>query len=69
MPDFSGVDVLDALVKEGIMDKQKIIVFTGSIDTEKENVPLFEKGIHSIIKKPFDIDNLIETIKKMPSDG
>ncbi len=24
MPDFSGVDVLDALVKEGIMDKQRI---------------------------------------------
>jgi len=68
MPDFSGVDVIDALVKEGIMDKQKIIVFTASTATQKEYGPLLEKGVHSIIKKPVDIDILIETIKKIPSD-
>jgi len=68
MPDFSGVDVIDALVKEGIMDKQKIIVFTASAATEKEFGPLLEKGVHSIIRKPIDIDDLMETIKKMPSD-
>ena len=68
MPDFSGVDVLDALVKEGIMDKQRILVFTGSTASEKEFGLLFEKGVHLIITKPVDIDLLIETIKKMPSD-
>jgi len=68
MPAFSGVDVIDALVKEGIMDKQKIIVFTASTATQKEFDPLLEKGVHSIITKPIDIDILIETIKKMPSD-
>jgi len=68
MPDFSGEDVLDALVKEGIMDKQKIIVFTASTATEKEYGPLLEKGVHSIITKPVDIDDLIETIRKMASD-
>ena len=67
MPDFSGVDVIDALVKEGIMDKQKIIVFTASTAAEKEFGPLLEKGVHSIIRKPIDIDDLMETIKKMPS--
>ncbi len=69
MPDFSGADVIDALVKEGIMNKQKIIVFTGSTATEGEFGSLLEKGIHSIIKKPVDIDDLIETIKKMSFDG
>ncbi len=68
MPDFSGEDVIDALVKEGIMDKQKIIVFTASTATQKEYGPLLEKGVHSIITKSVDIDILIETIKKMPSD-
>jgi len=68
MPDFTGVDVIDALVKEGIMDKQNIIAFTASVNTE-EFGPLLEKGVHSIITKPVDIDDLIETIKKMPSDG
>jgi len=62
MPDFSGEDVLDALVKEGIMDKQKIIVFTASTATDKEFGPLLEKGVHSIIKKPVDIDFLIFSI-------
>jgi len=69
MPDFSGEDVLNALVKEDIMDKQKIIVFTASKATEKEFGPLLEKGVHSVITKPVDIDLLIETIKKIPSDG
>jgi len=67
MPDFSGEDLIDALVKEDIMDKQNIIVFTASTATEKEFGPLLEKGVHSIITKPVDIDILIETIKKMPT--
>jgi len=67
MPDFSGEDVLDALVKEGIMDKQKIILFTASTATQKEFGTLLEKGIRSIITKPVNIDDLIETIQKMPS--
>ncbi len=68
MPDFTGQDVLDALVKEGIMDKHKIIVFTASALTKKETDLYSEKGVHSTISKPVEIDFLIETIKKMPSD-
>ena len=69
MPEFSGVDVIDALVKEGIMDKQKIVIFTASSATEKEYGPLLEKGAHSIIKKPLDVDELLETVKKIASEG
>ncbi len=68
IPDFSGMDVIDALVKEGIMDKQKIVIFTASSATEKEYGPLLEKGVHSILKKPLDVDALIETIKKIGSE-
>ncbi len=67
MPDFSGVDVVDALVKDGLMNKQKIIIFTASSATEKEYAPLLEKGAHSILKKPLDIDVLLETIHKIAS--
>ena len=69
MPDFSGVDVIDALVKEGIIKKQKIVIFTASSATEKEYGPLLEKGAHSIIKKPLDVDALLETVKKIASEG
>ncbi len=68
MPDFSGEDVIDALVKEGIMNKQKIIVFTASTPAEKEVGLLLEKGLHSLMTKPLDIDALIKTIRKMASD-
>ncbi len=69
IPDFSGVDVIDALVKEGIIDKQKVVIFTASSATEKEYGPLLEKGAHSIIKKPLDVDALLETVKKIASEG
>jgi len=69
MPDFSGVDVVDSLVKDGIMNKQKIVIFTASSATEKEYAPLLEKGAHSILKKPLDVDVLVETIRKIESEG
>ncbi len=68
MPDFSGVDVVDALVEAGIMNKQKVVIFTASSATEKEYGPLLEKGAHSIVKKPLDVDVLIETIQKIANE-
>jgi len=65
MPDFSGVDVVDVLVEEGIIRKQKIVIFTASSATEKEYAPLLERGAHSIVKKPLDVDDLLECINKV----
>ena len=69
MPDFSGVDVVDALVEAGIMKKQKVVIFTASSATEKEYGPLLEKGAHSIVKKPLDVDVLIETINNIANEA
>ncbi len=69
MPDFSGVDVVDALVEAGIMKKQKVVIFTASSATEKEYAPLLEKGAHSIVKKPLDVDVLIETINNIANES
>lgn len=68
MPDFSGVDVVDALVEAGIMTKQKVVIFTASSATEKEYGPLLEKGAHSIVKKPLDVDDLLETIQRIAAE-
>ena len=68
MPEFSGIDVIDALDKDGLMKKQKIVIFTASSATEKEYGPLLEKGAHSVIKKPLDIDLLVEHIKKIEAE-
>jgi len=68
MPDFSGVDVVDALVEAGIMTKQKVVIFTASSATEKEYAPLIEKGAHSIVKKPLDVDLLLKTIQNIANE-
>jgi DNA-binding response OmpR family regulator len=68
MPDFSGVDVVDALVEANIMNKQKVVVFTASSATEKEYSPLLEKGAHSILKKPLDVDDLLNAIKSLTTE-
>ncbi len=49
MPGFSGVDIIDILVKEGIMNKQKVVIFTGTSPTKKEIDRFLEKGVHSVL--------------------
>jgi len=68
MPDFCGTDVFDALVKEGIMNKQKVVIFTATSPTKKETDRFFEKGVHSILKKPVDPDDLSKFIHKLESE-
>jgi len=65
MPDFSGLDVLDALVNDGIINKQKIVVFTASPPSEEQSKSLFEKGVHSILTKPLDPDLLLDHLEKI----
>jgi len=68
MPEFSGMDVIDALVKEGIMKKQKVAILTATSPTEKEIELFLEKGAHSVLKKPMDPDVLSKFIHKLESE-
>ncbi len=68
MPEFSGADVIDALVKEGIMNKQKVVIFTAASPTKKDIDLFLEKGAHSVLKKPIDPDNLSEFVHKLESE-
>jgi len=68
MPEFSGMDVIDALVKEDIMKKQKVVIFTAASPTKKEIDLFLEKGAHSVLKKPVDPDDLTEFFGKLESE-
>ena len=68
MPEFSGADVIDALAKEGIMNKKKVVIFTATTPTEKEIEVFLEKGAHSILKKPVDPDELSKFVHKLESE-
>ena len=66
MPDFTGIDVIDALEAEGILDKQKIILFTASyLGLESLEQDLKNKGIYAILAKPADIDQIMEKIDEI----
>jgi len=51
MPDFTGLDVIDSLKNEGLLESKNIIIFTASSDKD-----LFERlknsGVKGILKKP-----------------
>jgi len=68
MPNFSGSDVIDALVKEGIMNKQKVVILTATSPTKEEIDQFLEKGAHSVLKKPYDPDALAKFVSKLESE-
>lgn len=67
MPEFSGIDVLDALTEKGLAKKQKIVLFTASIQTIESVEELKQKGAHSHILKPIDIDALMAKFAEIES--
>ncbi len=67
MPDFSGLDVLDAIQKDGIINKPIIVLFTASPPSEEARKSFFEKGVHSFLAKPVEPDVLLDHIEKINS--
>ena len=69
MPNFSGLDVLNALDEEGLCGQQPIVLFTASYlstsDMEKE---LINREIHSILSKPSDIDQIMQKINEIQAE-
>ena len=63
MPDFSGIDVIETLEKEGELKNQKIVLFTASSVANETIDHLLEKdGIKTCLKKPVKLGELVQTI-------
>jgi len=69
MPEFSGMDVMNSLVEEGIMNKQKVVIFTATTPTKKDMDLFLEKGAHSVLTKPIDADTLVAHVQKIESES
>jgi len=64
MPEFSGVDVIESLKKSNKIKDQKIILFTASSATDREIDKLLQyDGVKSCIRKPVDINVLINKVE------
>ena len=63
MPEISGIDVIESLEKRGELTKQKIIVLTASAITDEELADLLIRGVSKCLKKPIDLNRLLDVIK------
>jgi len=67
MPEFSGVDIIKQLVKDGTIKEKKIVVMTASAANDEELKNLVDLGVHSVLRKPVDIDAILDKIDEVNS--
>jgi DNA-binding response OmpR family regulator len=64
MPDFSGVDIVDYLKKEHLIESKNIVIFTASSVSNELFEGLKKIGVKDILKKPLDMNALEELIAR-----
>jgi len=67
MPEFSGIDVVNSLVKNGKMDKQKILVLTASSVSDHDIENLKKQGVKAFLKKPVKMGALLDVLENLSS--
>jgi len=67
MPEFSGIDIVNDLAKDGTIKEKKIVVMTASAVKEEQLKNLLDLGVHSILRKPVDIDAILDKIEEVGS--
>jgi len=65
MPELSGIDIIKNLAKDGTVKEKKIVVMTASAVHEDELDNLVDLGVHSVLRKPVDIDTLLDKIEEV----
>ncbi len=63
MPEFSGIDVVEALNKSGRIKEQKILILTASSGSNDELNELKTKGVKEVLKKPIQLDTLVAALE------
>jgi DNA-binding response OmpR family regulator len=64
MPDFSGIDIVDFLKKESLIESKNIVIFTASSVNNGLFDDLKKMGVKGILKKPVDMNALEELIAR-----
>ena len=65
MPNFSGVDVVNALEKDNSLKNYNIVLFTASSIKDSSVEELLKKGVRGIIRKPIEVEELEKQINKL----
>lgn len=67
LPEFSGVDLLDAIEKDGLLGNLKIIIITASSVVEKDFERFMKRGVAACLRKPVDLDEFLQKIEEVAS--
>jgi len=65
MPEFSGIDIVNSLEKNGMMDKQKILVLTASSVSDNEIENIKKLGVKEVLKKPVKLNALLTILENI----
>ncbi len=60
MPEFSGVEIVEELYKNGKIAKLNIVALTASSVSPDREEHLKKMGVKAILKKPIDPDELLD---------
>ena len=64
MPEFSGVNIVEELYKNGKITKLNIVALTASSVSADREEHLKMMGVKAILKKPIDPDELLEYLQQ-----
>lgn len=64
MPDFSGIDILDYLKKQNLLESKNIVIFTATSGNSNLIEELSKFGVKDILKKPVGMDDLEKLVRK-----
>jgi DNA-binding response OmpR family regulator len=67
MPELSGADIIGNLAEDDKIKLKNIVIITASAADDKELQKLIDLGVHSILRKPVDIDALLDKIEEVGS--
>ncbi len=67
MPEFSGIDIINNLAEDDIVKEKKIVVMTASAVNDDELKNLVNLGVHSVLRKPVDIDAILDKVDEVGS--
>lgn len=63
MPNVNGWDFLQKLKETGFLGKIPIIVISAHLRTDPQAI--LQMGVHAILPKPFNIDDLIDLVEHL----
>jgi len=67
MPEFSGIDIINNLAEDNMVKEKKIVIMTASAVNDEELKHLVDLGVHSFLRKPVDIDAILDKIEEVGS--